>query len=117
VVNFTGDAGFGYFAGDLEVGLREQIPIITVHINNNGFGGYGPGFWGPGSHPSTSVLTPSTIFNSAKVAEAMGLHSERVEDPDEIIPAFKRALQATASGKPALLEMICRQYPVYGRWI
>lgn len=116
VVNFCGDAGFGYFAGDLEVGVREKIPVITVHINNNGFGGYGPGFWGKGGHPSTSTVTPSTIYSSAKVAEGMGLYSERVEKPDEVGPAFKRAVQATASGKAALLEMICIQYPVYGMW-
>jgi acetolactate synthase-1/2/3 large subunit len=117
VVNFCGDAGFGYFAGNLEVGLRERIPIITVHINNDGFSGYGPGFWGKGHAPSTSKVTPSSVFSSAKVAEGMGLHSERVDDPDEVIPAFQRAVQATQTGRPALLEMICRQYPIFGRWL
>jgi len=116
VVNFCGDASIGYFTGDLEVGIREKIPIITVHINNNGFGGYGPGFWGKGGHPSTSTVTPSTIYSSAKVAEGMGLYSERVEKPDEVSPAFRRAMKTTASGKAALLEMICIQYPIYGMW-
>jgi thiamine pyrophosphate-dependent acetolactate synthase large subunit-like protein len=117
VVNFCGDAGFGYFVGNLEVGLREKIPVITVHINNSGFSGYGPGFWGPGGHPSTSAVTPSSVFSSAKIAEGVGIYSERVEAPDEVIPAFRRAVQATASGRPALLEMICSQYPITGRWV
>jgi acetolactate synthase-1/2/3 large subunit len=117
VVNVTGEAGFGYFAGSLEVGVREKIPIITVHINNGGFAGYGPGFWGAGHHPSTSTVTPSTIYSSAKIGEGSGLHSERVDDPDEIIPAFKRAVKATKKGQPALLEMICSQYPIYGSWV
>lgn len=117
VVNFCGDAGFGYLAGNLEVGLRERIPIITVHINNDGFSGYGPGFWGKGYAPSTSKVTPSSAYSSAKVAEGMGLHSERVYDPDEIIPAFQRAVRTTQTGRPALLEMICRQYPIFGRWL
>jgi thiamine pyrophosphate-dependent acetolactate synthase large subunit-like protein len=117
VVNVTGEAGFGYFAGNLEVGVREKIPIITVHINNGGFAGYGPGFWGPGHHPSTSTVTPSTVYSSAKIGEGSGLHSERVDDPDEVIPAFKRAVKATKSGKPALLEMICSQYPIFGSWV
>lgn len=117
VINFCGDAGFGYFAGNLEVGLREKIPIITVHINNGGYSGYGPGFWGPGGHPSTSAVSPSSIYSSAKIAEGSGIYNERVEEPDEIVPAFKRALKATDSGTPALLEMICIQYPITGRWI
>ncbi len=117
VINVCGDAGFGYFTGNLEVGLREKIPIITIHINNGGFSGYGPGFWGPGSHPSTHAVTPSSVFSSAKIAEGIGIYSERVETPDEIIPAFQRAVKATESGRPALLEMICIQYPIVGRWV
>ncbi len=117
VINVCGDAGFGYFTGNLEVGLREKIPIITIHVNNGGFSGYGPGFWGPGSHPYTHAVTPSSVFSSAKIAEGVGIYSERVEAPDEIIPAFRRAVKATESGRPALLEMICIQYPIMGRWV
>ncbi|MCJ7609682.1 hypothetical protein MUP00_08465, partial [Candidatus Bathyarchaeota archaeon] len=86
-------------------------------INNGGFAGYGPGFWGAGHNPETSVVTPSTVLSSARAAEALGEYAERVEDPDEIGPAVKRALQANASGKPALLEFICSQYPVFGQWM
>jgi acetolactate synthase-1/2/3 large subunit len=117
VINFCGDAGFGYFAGNLEVALREKIPIITIHLNNGGFSGYGPGFWGPGGHPSTSAVSPSSVFSSAKIAEGAGLYSERVKKPDEIVPAFKRALQENAAGRPALLEMITVQYPIFGPWV
>jgi acetolactate synthase-1/2/3 large subunit len=38
-----------------------------------------------------------------KMAEAAGWHGERVEDPKEITPALKRAVD---SGKPALLDVI-----------
>ena len=38
----------------------------------------------------------------------MGGYAERVEHPDDIIPAIKRALQAMTTGKPALLDVITK---------
>jgi acetolactate synthase-1/2/3 large subunit len=117
VVNITGDAGVGYQLGNYEALVRNKIAITTIHINNSGFGGYGPGFWGPGHDPYVCTVTPSTILNMAKAAEAIGEYSERVERPDDIIPALKRAFKVNSSGKPAFLEIICSQYPVYGGWL
>jgi thiamine pyrophosphate-dependent acetolactate synthase large subunit-like protein len=91
--------------------------ITTIHINNNGFGGYGPGFWGPGHNPFTSELTSHKIQSTAKVAEALGIKAERIYDPDEIAPAIRRAIKANASNKPYLLEIICCRYPIYPRWL
>jgi hypothetical protein len=31
--------------------------------------------------------------------------------------AFGAALAANTSGRPAYIEFICSQYPVYGRWV
>ena len=44
-----------------------------------------------------------TPFNLCTIAEGMGLHSERVTDPNEIAGAVNRAL---ASGGPALLDIV-----------
>jgi acetolactate synthase-1/2/3 large subunit len=117
VVDVTGDAGIMYQIGNFEAVQREKIAILIVHINNSGFAGYGPGFWGAGHHPPTSEVTPSSVLSTAKMAEGLGMHSERVEEPDEVIPAIKRALKVTQSGKPALLEMITLKYPIYGGWV
>jgi acetolactate synthase-1/2/3 large subunit len=117
VVSVTGDAGFGYQVGNYEVLIRNKMGITTIHINNSGFGGYGPGFWGPGHSPYTSKVTPSDIVHTAKAVEGLGIASERVEDPDEIAPALKRALKLNGSGKPAFIEVICKQHPVYGGWM
>ena len=116
VVNITGDAGVGYQLGNYEALVKNEIAITTIHINNSAFAGYGPGFWGPGHDPYTSKVTPSTVLNMAKAVEAIGEYSERVEEPDEINPALKRAFKTNRSGRPAFLEVICGQYPVYGRW-
>ncbi|MED5410069.1 MAG: thiamine pyrophosphate-binding protein [Chloroflexota bacterium] len=44
-----------------------------------------------------------TPFNLCTIAEGMGLHSERVTDPNEIAGAVDRAL---ASGGPALIDIV-----------
>ena len=117
VVSVSGDAGVGYQMGNWETMVRHGMGITTIHINNDGFGGYGPGFWGKGHSPYTYELTSSGVQSTAKVAEALGIQSERVEEPDEVAPALKRALKANSSNKPYLLEIICSKYPVYPGWI
>jgi acetolactate synthase-1/2/3 large subunit len=42
----------------------------------------------------------------ADMARAFGGHGERVTEPDEIVPAIKRAIAKTREGVPALLEFI-----------
>jgi acetolactate synthase-1/2/3 large subunit len=116
-VAVTGEAGLGYMLGNLEVLLREKLGVTIVHISNGGFAGYGPGFWGPGHDPFThAVLGPNEV-DMAQVLGALGLHTERVSEPSEVIPALQRALAANASGRPAYLECLCCQYPVYGQWV
>jgi acetolactate synthase-1/2/3 large subunit len=44
--------------------------------------------------------------NYADMATAFGGYGERVETPDEIIPAIKRGIGQTKEGRPALLEFI-----------
>jgi acetolactate synthase-1/2/3 large subunit len=117
VVSVTGDAGFAYQVGNYEAMVRNGLGVTTVHLNNSGFSGYGPGFWGTGHSPYTWEVTPSNIFKTATVVEGLGIHSERIEDPDEVAPAWKRALKLNASGKPAFIEVITSKYPVFGKWI
>jgi thiamine pyrophosphate-dependent acetolactate synthase large subunit-like protein len=116
-LHVAGDASIMYQIGNFEALVRERIGITTIHINNGGFAGYGPGFWGKGHNPETSVVTSSNSLSTARAAESLGEYSERIEDPDEIIPSIKRALQANRSGRPALIEVISSQYPVYGQWL
>src|SRR5216117_513908 len=47
-VHVTGDAGVCYMMGNFEAVARYKIGITTLHINNGGYSGYGPGFWGAG---------------------------------------------------------------------
>ncbi len=116
-VAVTGDAGVGYMLGNLEVTLRERIGITIAHISNGGFAGYGPGFWGEGHDPYTHVVLGPDDVDMSKVVGQLGLHTERVSEPSEVIPALERALAANESGQPAYIEFICSQYPLYGGWV
>jgi thiamine pyrophosphate-dependent acetolactate synthase large subunit-like protein len=115
--NVSGDAGVGYMLGNFEPLIRHNIGVTTIHINNGGFSGYGPGFWGAGHDPYTCVVSDADTANMSKVLEGLGEHSERVTEPSEVIPALKRALDENAKGKPAYIEFICCQYPVMGRFL
>jgi len=116
-VAVTGEAGLGYMLGNLEVLLREKLGITVVHISNGGFAGYGPGFWGAGHDPYTHQVMGPDDVDMSKVIGALGFHTERVSEPADVIPALKRALAVNASGRPAYIEFICSQYPVYGQWV
>jgi len=116
-VAVTGEAGVGYMLGNLEVPVREGIGVTIVHISNGGFAGYGPGFWGEGHDPYTYVVTGNDEIDTAKAIGALGLHTERVDEPADIRGALERALAANAENRPAYIEFICSQFPVYGGWV
>jgi acetolactate synthase-1/2/3 large subunit len=117
VVNITGDAGVSYMMGNFEAVARYGLGVTTIHINNGGFAGYGPGFWGPGHDPYTHAVSDHSKACMASMAGAQGYHAEDVTEPSEIIPALRRAFEANAKQQPAYLEVICSQHPVYGGWV
>jgi thiamine pyrophosphate-dependent acetolactate synthase large subunit-like protein len=116
-VHITGDAGVGYMLGTMEALVRHNIGVTTIHINNGGFSGYGPGFWGAGHSPYTHAISDHSVADMSQAVKAIGYYAEDVSEPAEIIPALKRAFAETAHNRPAYLEFICSKYPVYGTWL
>ena len=55
------------------------------------------------------------LGNYADLARSLGGWSERVEDPDQILPALQRARRVTEEGKAALLEFITSREISYSR--
>jgi len=103
VINIMGDGGFGMVGMDFETSVRENIPILTIVSNNSTLSTIG---LYPNAHKRYSL--GRMTGNYAKIAESLGGHSERVEKPDEIVPAVKRAVKSVQSGKSALLEFITK---------
>jgi acetolactate synthase-1/2/3 large subunit len=105
VINFMGDAAIGMAGMDLETAVRERIPILTILLNNGALGGYE-------KHMPVATERYRTKFLSgsyATVAQGLGVYSERVEQPVDIIPAIERAKAAIANEQPALLEIMTRE--------
>jgi acetolactate synthase-1/2/3 large subunit len=108
-VNFMGDAAFGMTGLDFETAVRNNIPILTVVLNNN--------FMAAETHVMQASHerygTMNIIGNYADLAKSLGGWSERVEDPNQITAAFGRARKVTDGGKAALLEFVtCREIAV-----
>ncbi len=116
-VHVTGDAGVCYMMGNFEAVARYKIGITTLHINNGGYSGYGPGFWGAGHDPYTWKVSDHGSACMASMARAVGFHAEDVTQPSEVLPAIRRALDENARGRPAFIEFICSHHPVHGGWI
>ena len=103
--------------GNLEVPLRQKLGITVAHVSNGGFAGYGPGFWGDGHDPYTHRVLGYEDVDMSKVIGELGYHAERVSEPSEVPLALRRALSANDSGRPAYIEFVCSQFPVYGQWV
>ncbi|KON31277.1 hypothetical protein AC482_01250 [miscellaneous Crenarchaeota group-15 archaeon DG-45] len=102
-VNVMGDGGFGMVGMDFETSVREEIPILTIVSNNSTLSTID---LYPAAHERYSL--GRMTGNYADLAESLGGHGERVEEPDEITPAVKRAVKSVRSGRSALLEFITR---------
>jgi thiamine pyrophosphate-dependent acetolactate synthase large subunit-like protein len=108
-INFLGDTAFGMCGMDLETAVRERIPILTVLINNGAMGGYDRYMPVASEKYKSRWLTGDYL----KVADGLGYWAERVTDPAEIVPALERAKAVIASGRPAMLECMTRENPVW----
>ena len=110
-VNFMGDAAFGMTGLDFETAVRNNIPILTIVLNNN--------FMAAETHSMHASHerygTMNILGNYADLARSLGGWSERVEDVNQIVPALQRAKKVTEDGKAALLEFITSRESNYSR--
>ena len=101
-VNVWGDAAIGFTGMDFETAVRERIPILSILLNN-----FSMAIEIPIMKTATEKYRSTDISGHyADMARAFGGHGERVTEPDEIVPALKRAIARTREGTPALLEFI-----------
>jgi acetolactate synthase-1/2/3 large subunit len=94
VIVVQGDGSFGMNGMEIDTALRHSIPIVCVIGNNAGWTAVGRG-----ARPGTWL--GHTRYD--RMFEALGAHTELVEDPAGIRPALERAI---ASGKPAVVNVL-----------
>jgi acetolactate synthase-1/2/3 large subunit len=101
-INVWGDAAIGFTGMDFETAVRERIPIMSILLNN-----FSMAIELKVMALSTEKYRTTDISGDyAAMARAFGGYGERVERPEDIIPAIKRGIQQTRNGVPVLLEFI-----------
>jgi acetolactate synthase-1/2/3 large subunit len=105
VICFIGDGGFYYHLTELETASRCGINVVTV-INNNQvlrqcMDGINQAYGDRPGNRDEQCKFSKTDF--AKIAEDMGCVGIRVEDPEEIAGAFKKALSLN---RPVVVDVV-----------
>jgi thiamine pyrophosphate-dependent acetolactate synthase large subunit-like protein len=101
-INVWGDAAIGFTGMDFETAVRERIPILSILLNN-----FSMAIELKIMKTATEKYRSTDISgNYADFAKALGGYGERVTQPDDIVPAIRRAVAKTREGTPALLEFI-----------
>ena len=102
-VAVMGDGSFGFTAGELETIVRKRLPIAFIVLSNACYGWIKAGQKTGFEERYFSVDFSAT--DHAAVARAFGVRAERIEDPQALAPAMRRALEA---GEPMLLDIVCQ---------
>ena len=105
VFHVLGDASFGMVGMELETAVRMGIPTLTVVLNNGGIGGSLMTLDQPDMAPASMTVLSG---NFSQVAQGLGAYTERVEQPGDLVPAFRRAIKATEEGQAALVEVMIK---------
>ena len=109
VVAICGDTAFAFNAMEMETAVRHKIPVVIVVVNNDGnCGGLTQRAFYPQEFERVTMFQPDIHYEA--LMRAFGGHAEYVERPDELKPAFKRAV---ASGKPACINVKVDPYAPY----
>lgn len=116
VVTFQPDGDLMYDAGALWTAAKHEIPLLMVMYNNRAY--YNDwhhqirmarlrGTDEDKAHIGMDLFGPEPDF--AAMAKSMGVWSEGpIERPEDIAAAVRRGLEVVKSGKPALIDVICR---------
>jgi acetolactate synthase-1/2/3 large subunit len=110
VVVLTGDGGFGFAGFDFETLVRHRLPVVFVLGNN--------GLWGLErqamrryfGYDVVAELRRETRYD--RIAQALGGHGERIERPQDLGPALRRAFTA---GVPTVVEVMIDPDAAYPR--
>jgi len=96
-INVWGDAAIGFTGMDFETAVRERIPILSILLNN-----FSMAIELKVMPISTEKYRSTDISGDyAAMARAFGGHGERIEQPEDIIPAIQRGIAATKEGRKA----------------
>lgn len=101
VLSYVGDGGFGHVWSELETAVRERINVVLTVFNNQVLG-----FQKDAEDERHGRHSDASYFSAvdhAKVAEATGCRSVRVENPDEYGDILADAI---ARDEPTVIDVV-----------
>ena len=113
-INIQCDGDLNYAPGVLWTAVHHRIPLLTIMHNNRGYHqevmfvqqmcavrNRGA----KNAHIGTTIAQPN--INYAKMAEGYGMYAEGpIENPKDLAPAFRRAIDRVKKGEPVLLDVV-----------
>jgi benzoylformate decarboxylase len=110
VVACLGDGSTMFGLQGLWTLAKYRIPLLVIVFNNRAYMAVKNQFRGSEERVRIAAEMGAEItgpeINFARIAETFGIHGERVEHPDAIEPALKRAMEQTG---PALVDVVISQ--------
>jgi acetolactate synthase-1/2/3 large subunit len=113
-LSFGGDGDFMFVPSTLWTAAHHRIPMLYILHNNRAYhqeymylqamaARHGRGI--TNTDIGTTLKDPNVDY--ATVARGFGVHGEGpIEDPKDLGPALKRAIQVVKSGQPALVDVV-----------
>ncbi len=102
VVCVTGDGAFQMYMQELATAVQYHAPVVWIVLDNASLG------WSKWIQRATGERYIATDFEAqpdfVRLAEAYGVHAERVAEPGAIAGALGRARAANEDGVPAVLS-------------
>ncbi len=92
VVVAIGDGDFGMMTQELETSVRENIPVVVLVYNDQGYGALR--LFQKVQHQGRYLGSDYGQTDLAMLAQAYGARGERIEQPADLKPALERALNA-----------------------
>lgn len=97
-VAVCGDGGFTMAMNGMLTAVEENIPIVTLVLNNSAYG------WVTHYLGEKAIAAEFPDMNAAEIGRAMGCLGIRVDTPDELKKALAGALE---SNRPTVLDVRC----------
>lgn len=113
-VSIQNDGDLMYAPGVLWTAAHHRIPLLSIMHNNRAYHQEVMHLQRMGNRHNrgvdraqigTTIDDPNVDY--AKLAQSMGVHAEGpIEDPKELAPAIRRAIDVVKRGEPALVDVV-----------
>ena len=110
VVACLGDGSCMFGIQGLWTLAKYRVPLVVIVFNNRAYMAVKNQFRGPEERIKIAADLGAELvgpeLNFARIADSFGIFGQRVEEPEQIEPALKRALEQTG---PALVDVVISQ--------